>query len=211
MFTGIIRELGKIEFYQMHGETLRLGISTQLPAERLHIGASVACNGCCLTITHIEDQNLKKIFYVDIGPQTLQTTRFALFQVGDFVNLEPSLRMGDPIDGHQVSGHIDTLCKIHSLHKIDGNFWNLSLDVEKKYAHWIIPKGSLSVAGISLTIAEVIRSQDGNKIITIMIIPHTFCNTILHFLKTGMQVEVEFDQNVKAIASVIQSMVPSYI
>lgn len=211
MFTGIIRELGKIVFYQMNKETLRLGITTHLKQDHLQIGASIACNGCCLTITHVDCQNSKKIFYVDIGPQTLQTTRFTFSQIGDFVNLEPSLRMGDPIDGHQVSGHVDTLCKIYSLNKISGEFWNLSLLVEKKNAHFLVTKGSISVAGISLTIADIIHSQDENKIVTIMIIPHTFCNTILQFLKTGMEIEVEFDQNVKAIASVIRSMVPNYI
>jgi riboflavin synthase len=217
MFTGIIQDIGKVEFLSALTNSLRLGISTKLSKEHLALGASMACNGCCLTVvdTKFDDKNKENIFYVDVGPETLAITCFSELKIGSFLNLEPALRVGDAMSGHQVTGHIDTSCEIYDFKSSENGFWKLSLLVKKEFAKWVIPKGSICVAGISLTVANRIVRDDGDILVEIMIIPHTYCYTILQFIDSSVplrqKIEVEFDHLIKAIASTIENMVPMYI
>lgn len=222
MFTGIIQDMGRVEFLSENSNSLRIGILTKLSKEHLTIGASVACNGCCLTVIETQQIGQQHLFCVDVGPETLKATCFANLKVGSFLNLEPALRMGDPLSGHQVTGHIDTSCDVVGFEPLEDGFWKLSLLVEKTFSKWVIPKGSIAVAGVSLTVAHKRQAQEGNTgdvVIDIMIIPHTYAHTILqhldfqqeHMDNTRQKIEVEFDHLIKAIASTIENMVPIYI
>ena len=110
-----------------------------------------------------------------------------------------------------MSGHIDSLCKVVNFHKVNNEFWKLTLQIPQEFAKWLIPKGSIGVSGISLTIANIYLSNLPEPLVEIMIIPHTFHNTILQYIASGMSIEIEFDQSVKAIASILETMLPSYI
>ncbi|MBX9704446.1 MAG: hypothetical protein K2X39_09865, partial [Silvanigrellaceae bacterium] len=108
MFTGIIKDVGIIEYIKKNQNSLKLGISTKLDLRYLEEGASVSCNGCCLTVVKTQTET-RTLFFVDVGPQSLVLTRFLDAKQGDPINIEPALRVGDSLGGHSVSGHIDTL------------------------------------------------------------------------------------------------------
>ena len=204
MFTGIIQDIGVVEEIQRNTNSLRMTISTQLQSEHLALGASVSCNGCCLTVV----QAYENKFVVDIGPETLALTRFSQIQIGDRLNLEPALRLGDALGGHQVSGHVDGVFDIKSFEKLNNEFWKLSLLIPKNLSKYITLKGSISIVGISLTIANISNVPNDLVCVDFMIIPHTFSNTILQFISAKFNsVEVEFDQSTKTIASLFEGMI----
>lgn len=211
MFTGIIQDIGVVESVAYNENSIRMSFSTTLDEIHLSLGASIACNGCCLTVVEYYKKLSKNFFVVDIGYQSLALTNFKLLKKGSFVNLEPALRVGDALGGHHMSGHIDALCKIVELQKIDQEFWRLTLLIPQKFLKWLIPKGSIGVAGISLTIAGIFPLATEDSLVEIMIIPHTFHNTILQYFASEMSIEIEFDQTVKAIASILETMLPIYI
>lgn len=226
MFTGIVKDIGIIESVEVRNNSLQLGISTKFDLKHLELGASVACNGCCLTVVNL----VKNIFYVDIGPETLALTRFSQLVVGNKINLEPALRVGDALGGHNVSGHIDGLFQVHAFEKSaekinakkisdektiegknDENFWKLSLLIPNKYSKFMILKGSVAVLGISLTISHIYSLPNDFVCVEFMIIPHTYYNTILQFISAKISwVEVEFDQSTKTIASLFEGMIFNY-
>jgi len=217
MFTGIVRDIGKIVFLDRKKDSLFLKIETRLPLSDLAIGLSVACNGCCLTIIHVETVEDCCVFAVEVGPETLAVTGFSHLHVGSLLNLEPALRVGDSLSGHQVTGHIDTTCPVLAFVPLKDGFWKLSLKVNASFSKWLIPKGSIAVTGISLTVAQKQTLDDKNIQIDMMIIPHTFEHTTLSFLASSglpdesKKLEVEFDPLTKAIASTIENMIPMYI
>ncbi len=211
MFTGIVRDLGKIEGRISNKNSLKLTISTHLDQSFFALGASVACNGCCLTVVESYKKEQKNFFTVEVGYQSLLLTNFSNLHEGDFINLEPALRMGDSLGGHHVTGHVDVLCAVTVFEKVDADFWRLKIRIPSEYVQWIVPKGSIAVAGISLTIAQVEYFTDESAEIEIMIIPHTYKNTILQNYRANMSIEIEFDQAIKTVASIVKNMLPSYI
>ena len=207
MFTEIVQDIGEVKEKSVSENTMTLGISTKLNPTHLALGASVACNGCCLTITRVVDNT----FYVDLGPETLSLTRFSHINVGDKINLEPALRVGDALGGHQMSGHIDGTFPIVNFEKTSNNFWKLTLEFPEKCSKFMILKGSIAIAGISLTIAALNSHPNESVHADFMIIPHTFENTILQFISAkNNSLEVEFDQSTKAIASLFEGMIIKY-
>ena len=207
MFTGIVQNIGQIEDILRKEGSMTIGISTTLNSSHLNLGASIACNGCCLTITHC----INHIFYVDVGPETLLLTQFSKLKLGDKVNLEPALKVGDALGGHNVSGHIDGSFQINSFKKSHEDFWKLSLLIPKKFSKFIIMKGSIAVAGISLTIANINSHSDNYLSVEFMVIPHTYSNTILQFISANSCfLEVEFDQSAKTVASLFEGMISNY-
>jgi riboflavin synthase len=207
MFTGIIQDLGVVLEKVIKENTLTLAISTKLKPTHLALGASIACNGCCLTVTKTKDD----VFYVDLGPETISLTRFSQVKIGDKINLEPALRVGDALGGHNVSGHVDGSFPVIFFEKTQSEFWKLSLSIPKKFGKFMISKGSLAVAGISLTIASISSLPNDQIRVDFMIIPHTYDNTILQFISANNNnLEVEFDQSAKAIASLFEGMIINY-
>ena len=204
MFTGIIRDIGSIIKSRVSQDALSLHIKTNLPLSRLSVGASVACNGCCLTVVSSEDIGTYRVFVVDVGPKTLEVTNFRKWSSNqnDYqINLEPSLLVGDSLCGHQMSGHIDTLLTCLSVEQKQDGFCFISFELPLAFSKYIIAKGSIALNGVSLTIAELTKIS-----FQIMLIPQTLAETNLKYLKVGDQVEAEFDMQVKTIVSTLERM-----
>lgn len=212
MFTGIVRDLGRV----VSVETLstsgrRVEIETSLPLCDLERGASVACNGVCLTVTESGERVARRWFRADVGFQTLACTRFATVAIGDFLNLEPALRLNDALGGHIVTGHVDGFFMVHKNESVEGGFHELVLSLPHTCRNLVVHKGSICVAGTSLTVAELREVPGENAfLVHIMLIPETLERTTLSHLKAGDRVEVEFDQLVKSVASILQNMLPQY-
>lgn len=179
MFTGIIEEIGKIS--SITKSTITIKSKTVL--EDAKLGDSIAVNGVCLTIVDLK----KDEFTANISDETFKITNFSELKSGDFVNLERALTLSSRLGGHIVTGHIDTVGEIVSI--IDKNeFYDLSIKFDKNFENYVVKKGSITINGISLTIAEI-----NNNTVSVAIIPHTFNNTILKTLKSKDSVNIEFD------------------
>ncbi len=187
MFTGIIEEVGKVKEKKYKNRGYELVIEGRNIFDDLKVGDSISVNGVCLTVEKIN----KNLFYVSISSQTKKQTNLEEIKIGEYVNLERALRVGDRIGGHLLTGHIDFKTKIRSLKK-EGNFYLMKIKILDEYKKYIVKRGSIGVDGISLTIADF----TGNEVI-IYLIPFTFENTNLKFRKTGDYVNIEIDMFAK--------------
>ena len=179
MFTGIIEEIGKIS--SITKSTITIKSKTVL--EDAKLGDSIAVNGVCLTIVKLK----KDEFTANVSEETFKITNFSELKSGDFVNLERALSLSSRLGGHIVTGHIDTVGEIVSI--INKNeFYDLSVKFDKNFENYVVKKGSITINGISLTIADI-----NNNSVSVAIIPHTFNNTILNTLKSKDSVNIEFD------------------
>lgn len=183
MFTGIITDIGKIENIVKGKKTIRLTIKTKYQTSKIAIGASVSCNGCCLTVVKRNKNSLE----FDLSPETLEKTNLVNAKKGDLINLEQALKMGDELGGHIVSGHADCLAEVISVKEIDKN-WVIKFKLPLTYKKYIAPKGSVTINGVSLTVNDV-----KDNIFGINIIPHTLDNTNLRLLKKASKVNIEID------------------
>ena len=186
MFTGIIQDLGLIKVK----EKGLYEIITSLNLSKCKEGTSICCNGVCLTakkITKIDNKLFR--FEVNIGEETMQRTSLAHYiSKSEKINLEKSLVLGDEISGHFVYGHVDTTTTIRQIMRLD-NSWEFQFEKNfSKNNKFITEKGSISINGISLTVAKV-----ENKSFMISVIDHTFHKTNLKFLNKDDQVNIEFD------------------
>lgn len=179
MFTGIIEETGKI----LTINSSQITVECVLVLENTKIGDSIAVNGICLTVTSLSTNS----FTADISPETCKITSLHNLSQGSIVNLERAMKCDGRFGGHIVSGHIDGLAKCVGI-KILGDFYEIKFELPAELAKYVIKKGSITIDGISLTVAEI----DG-KIVTIAIIPHTYENTNLQKLKIGANVNIEVD------------------
>ncbi len=179
MFTGIVEELGVV--YSITPNKITIKCSEVLKETKL--GDSIAVNGICLTVTDIGADS----FCADISPETYNVTTMSEIKTGDYVNLERALTLSTRLGGHIISGHIDTVGYIKKLSS-NSDFYELTVCFDKKYSKYVIKKGSISINGISLTVADC-----GNDFVTIAVIPHTYNMTVLKRLKIGSKVNVEFD------------------
>ncbi len=186
MFTGIIQNLGEVVNFA-DGE---LEISTQLDLNDCKIGSSIACNGVCLTVTDIKQIDGNFLFKVNLGEETQYRTNFSSKLLNNIIkiNIEKSLKIGEEISGHFVYGHIDRTTKINKINELK-NSWEFYFEnFHNQDSRFIVEKASICINGISLTIAKV-----ENNFFSISIIPHTFENTNLKYLKLNDTVNVEFD------------------
>ncbi|MCM8766649.1 MAG: riboflavin synthase [Candidatus Omnitrophica bacterium] len=183
MFTGIIEEVGKIKGKRNKGEGLEILIEGEKIFDDLKVGDSISVNGVCLTVEKIEN----KKFSISISPQTKKQTNLGEIKIGEYVNLERALKIGDRIGGHFLTGHIDFKTKIKTLTK-QGEFFLMKLEVLEEYRKYLVKRGSIGVDGISLTIAEI-----ENNNVLIYLIPYTIENTNLKYRKTGDFVNIEID------------------
>ena len=186
MFTGIVQNLGRVINYT-NG---KLEISTTLDLSDCKIGSSISCNGVCLTATEIKSQDGDYTFKVNVGEETQQRTNFSknIFNKLANINIEKSLKIGDEISGHFVYGHIDRTTNITNIKKLDNSWEFYFQNFKNKDKNFIVEKGSIAINGISLTIAKV-----DNNYFSISVIPHTFDNTNLKYLKVQDLVNIEFD------------------
>ena len=186
MFTGIIQNLGKVINFS-NGE---LEISTQLDLSDCNIGSSICCNGVCLTTTNIKYNKNNYIFKVNIGDETQKRTIFSpnLLNKSIEVNIEKSLKIGDEIGGHFVYGHIDCTTSVKDIIHLNSS-WEFYFEKNfHKNNKFISEKASISINGISLTIANVLENT-----FVISVIDHTYTNTNLQYSKIDDQVNIEFD------------------
>lgn len=184
MFSGIIAAPGEVlNLCQVEGGK---NITVKTPGDftqNLKVGDSVAINGACQTATLISDN----CFTVFASLETINCTNFSLFKVGTELNLEKSLRLNDSVDGHLVTGHIDGIALLNNVQKL-GNSYRMSFKVPSDLLNKIAPKGSICLDGVSLTVNEVKGEQ-----ISVMVIPHTYQETILHNRKNGDSINIEVD------------------
>ena len=186
MFTGIIQDLGTIK---NKGEGL-YQISTNLDLSKCNEGSSISCNGVCLTAKNITQVDNKSFsFEVNIGEETLKRTNLTNYILkNENINLEKSLYIGDEISGHFVYGHVDTTTTVSEILELE-NSWEYHFEKKfNKNNKFIVEKGSISINGISLTVAKV-----KNNTFMISVIEHTFNHTNLKFLNKSDQVNIEFD------------------
>ena len=187
MFTGIVETTGLIEKAEVTPENTRLTINApKLGLHQVAIGDSIAVSGCCLTVV----EKSPETFSVDISNETLSLTT-GLAQ-GAEVNLEKSLRFGDRLGGHLVSGHIDGVGIVTAMDDL-GASWRLEISAPGELARYIARKGSITVNGVSLTVNKAGDVTDSNALLEINIIPHTHQVTTIRLLRKGIRVNLEID------------------
>lgn len=182
MFTGIVEETGFIKGFNRLRGVYRLRVGTAKDLAALKNGGSLSINGVCLTLVGME----KKELLFDVMPETFEKTSFRYLRYNDAVNIERALKFDGTIDGHFVSGHIDSAQKIKALRK--GYNPYLDVSIAKNDIAYIVKKGSIAIDGISLTIGEIYPGK-----IRIFLIPYTLLNTNLKYKKAGSWVNVEYD------------------
>jgi riboflavin synthase len=183
MFTGIVTDVGEL----VAREGGRFMIRSRYAAESIAIGASIACDGACLTATEVAAAGEGCHFRVDVSNETLSRTTLGDWQPGRRINLERALGAGDELGGHVVTGHVDGLAIIRAI-RTDGESRRLTIEVPAELARFIASKGSVALDGISLTVNEVEKLSFG-----VNIIPHTLTRTTLGAKKPGDKVNLEVD------------------
>ena len=201
MFSGIVQRLGTVKKIKKFGEGKRFYIDIE-KQKNLRSSYSICISGCCLTVTKIKKErtDAKRQSFVatfDVMPETLSKTYFSSLKEGDKVNIERSLRLGDEIGGHFVSGHVDCVGKILKKNNMK-DFSEMTIEFPKEFSHLLIDKGSVAVDGISLTVVRVKKST-----FSIALIPETLKLTTLGFKKEGDPVNIEFDQMAKYVAKLM--------
>lgn len=189
MFTGLIREIGTVRRVARAGGGVRLEVDGPATAKNAAVGDSIAVDGICLTVTRLTSRG----FAADAVAETVRLTTLKTWRAGRKVHLEPSLRAGDPLDGHLVQGHVDGLGKIRKIVKVGGS-WLMTVNLAPEQARFLTPKGSVAVDGVSLTVDE--GPFDG--CFTVNIIPHTWQETTFAGARPGRPVNLEMDVLVKA-------------
>ena len=193
MFTGMIREVGTLLSRREAGDTY-LRIACQRAPETIEIGASIACNGICLTVMETGTEDGRNWFEAAASAETKDKPTLGAWQPGQRINLEPALRLGDELGGHIVSGHIDGVGEITGV-RAEGDSHRLTLRAPEALARFIASKGSICIDGISLTVNEVAGSTFG-----VNIIPHTWSVTSLAGAEPGGQVNLEIDLLARYVA-----------
>lgn len=197
MFTGIVRTIGELKTVEDidDGKTMSIGFKDKEFGELLSIGSSVAISGVCLTVTDLRESE----FTVDISEESLDKTNLSERVVGDLVNLEPSLRVGDEIGGHFVFGHVDSTVPVKSLELL-GDFWKLVVKIPESLIPYVAKKGSVALDGISLTVNEIVNGE-----CSIRIIPHTYQNTSIKDLEPGKNMNLEVDMLARYVYNTISN------
>ncbi len=186
MFTGIITACGTVHekiVQNNHDVRFVISVPPQFLLQNIDIGASIACSGCCLTVV----EKASNTFAVDVSSETLSKTNLSSWVVGTKINLESSLKMGDELGGHIVTGHVDGLARVVSIMPENGSH-RVQIEIPHEFQNMIAPKGSITINGVSLTVNEVDQNRFG-----VNIIPHTWNVTNLGDLKVGDQCHFEID------------------
>jgi riboflavin synthase len=194
MFTGIITDVGRLIARQGGRFTLECGYA----AEGIALGASICCDGACLTVTKVEAAGAGSSFRVDVSNETLNKTTLGEWQPGRRINLERALRAGDELGGHVVSGHVDGVARILAIEP-DAACQRLTIEAPDTLAPLIATKGSVTLDGVSLTVNTVENSRFG-----ITIIPHTLTHTAFGDKKPGDGVNLEVDQFARYVARLME-------
>jgi riboflavin synthase len=183
LFTGIIADIGEL----IGREVGRFAIRSRFAPDSIAVGASIACDGCCLTVTTVRAVGSGSAFTVDVSNETLSKTTLGTWEPGRRLNLERALRAGDELGGHIVSGHVDGVARVVDV-RPDGQSRRIDLEVPGALARFVSPKGSVALNGTSLTVNEVDGSRFG-----VNLIPLTLTQTTWGSRKPGDDVNIEID------------------
>ncbi|WP_133135311.1 riboflavin synthase [Legionella rowbothamii] len=189
MFTGIIEKKGLVLNNLRKENDNRLIIAPVF--EQLQVGESIAVNGVCLTLLPTDNNEL----HFDVSPETLNVTTLANLTAGHFVNLERAMLASTRFGGHYVSGHVDAIATVRVVNQLEEYLEVELAGFQEAAMAYLLPKGSITVEGVSLTINSV-----GDRSIKLMLVPHTSANTTLSALKPGQQVNIEFDYLTRIVA-----------
>ena len=191
MFTGIITDIGTIRSAEPRGD-LRLTIGCGYDLATVDLGASIACSGTCLTVVDKGPEENGSWFAVDVSSETQARTPADRWRVGARLNLERSLRLGDELGGHIVTGHVDAVATVVGTCP-EGDSTRVGLRVPRALGAMIAPKGSITLDGVSLTVNDVREVDGASSDFSVNIIPHTAKQTTLGDLTGGQQLNVEVD------------------
>ena len=196
MFTGIVEEVGRIISIEQRGENRRITVAAEGVPKELHTGNSVSVSGVCLTALDIKPGS----FCADLAPETWIRTSFSRIHEGALVNLELPMKADGRFGGHIVQGHVDGVGQLIAFERIaDSENWWLHIELPEEVEKYTVYKGSISIEGISLTVAQL-----ENHRCTIAIIPHTVEMTNLHSLKPGDPVNLEADLIAKYVEKMMK-------
>ena len=188
MFTGIIESLGKVTDLKTEGTNLVMRFRAPLDAEPIKVDQSIAHNGTCLTVTEIFQNDEEAREYTVVAVQeTLEKTNLGSLKVGDPINIERCMKVGQRLDGHFVQGHVDTVGEVTQVEEREGS-WMFSFSFPERYAALMVDKGSVTINGVSLTVVSPSKND-----FSVTIIPYTYEHTNFHDLKVGSKVNLEFD------------------
>jgi len=187
MFTGIIREIGKVKKITKSGSSVKLGIESSFILSEANISDSISVNGVCLTLSSKD----KNILSFDAISSTLENTNIKRLKKNSYVNLEPALSLGKKVGGHFVLGHVDLELKLKKLIKKSGH-WQLEIDLPSKLKNNILVNGSIAIEGVSLTVKKVLPRS-----FTVDVVPFTYSNTTIKYTRIGNFLNIEFDYLLK--------------
>lgn len=200
MFTGIVQEVGRVVSRETRGGDVRMIIAfDRLDRSGFQVGDSICVQGCCLTAVEFRDRS----FAADVSRETLSLTTLGDLAVDSRVNLEPSLKAGDALGGHLVSGHVDGVGEIAEMGG-DARSTRIEISVPAALSRYIARKGSVAIDGVSLTVNEVQGATFG-----VNLIPHTQTVTTLGALRIGTRVNVEVDQIARYVERLISRSAPA--
>jgi riboflavin synthase len=200
VFTGIVSDLGEVLELEERAEGLRrLVIACGYDPATIDIGASIACSGPCLTVVERGRKANRAFFAVDVGAETLRVTTAGSWRPGTKLNLERSLRLGDELGGHLVSGHVDGIAELLTREDLP-DMAGLFLRVPAPLSRFIAPKGSVALDGVSLTVNEV-----AGDTFSVLLIPHTLQVTTFGGVRAGTRVNLEVDQMARYAARLLQT------
>jgi len=194
VFTGIVRERGRVASVEGDGNGIRIRLEAPLTAAEVAIGDSVSLNGCCLTVVEAADGTLA----FDAVPETLSRSSLDGLAAGSELNVESALRAGDPLGGHYVQGHVDGVGTVRSVEP-EGEGRRIWLDAPRDVLRYCVDKGSVAVDGVSLTIAELDEAG-----FAVALIPHTLAATTLGTLEPGARVNLEADVLAKYVERLVE-------
>lgn len=193
MFTGLIEATARIDAVTPARSGCRVMVGTSLAPE-LRLGDSVAVNGVCLTVAEVAERG----FLADVGPETLRVTTAGAWQAGDTVNLERAMRADSRFGGHFVQGHVDAVGVVDDVRQDGESHW-LTVRFAAQHRAMLVPKGSVAVDGVSLTVADL-----AGDLFRVMLIPFTWSHTSLSSLRAGGRVNLEFDMVGKYVARAVE-------
>jgi len=187
MFTGIVKEIGRVKKITRGRSSINLGIESSIVLNEANLSDSISVNGVCLTLSSKD----KNSFSFDAISSTLKSTNLKRLKKGDYVNLEPALSLGEKVGGHFVLGHIDTELKLRRLIKKSGH-WQLEIDLPSMFRKNVLANGSIAIEGISLTIKKLLP-----RTFTADIVPVTYEHTTIRYKRIGDFLNIEFDYLLK--------------
>ena len=193
MFTGIVRDRGRVVAVEGGAQGVRLRVEAPAAAAQASVGDSISISGCCLTAVEVGDGTVA----FDAVPETLRRTSLGRLEPGSEVNVEPALRAGDPLGGHIVQGHVDAVGRVRSSNP-EGDGRRLWIEAPPEVLRYCVDKGSIAVEGVSLTIAELAEGA-----FAVALVPHTLAATTLDSLGPGDEVNLEADVVAKYVEGLV--------